>query len=749
MEAVEQRWGFLAPWCEVLKKNARMRYITMLDEHNVWSAERPALHVSLSDRSAAAIDAVREALALLAAVNHVEYAAWRFLLEKYCEVDLGCEGEEKYEAKVPVLFVLETNTHMVMYEKDVFESDLVLFAGAHQREHTSPEFEDALDKIAAFDKTLQGQAGVEIEIPLRVDYRTFEHGIEHDLVNIRKAERIIDAEWELYRLQPQEVKPGSLRCTFVLARLPRAFGDAETMEGVMELVDLCSVTNVWFPYATFELISQLAADNIWLRKGFGELMAQLLRCWSPTTGLRGSSRTSRTFEVEGLEILARSDSDIHPLYLEALFSAVKHSQATEKLSLGVWTDPLSSQRWWGWAAYALFSKQAPCAETLTLVDLGSLTTADMEAFSRVLTSEHPEELLFQCPRGKVDDRNATLRVGATIICLPRREQGAIKRYEEWRFESPIHHVRTFSDDGTSEWINALVPGFGRCHVQRASLIFDDSTVALPPSRQLTSLRIHFDKEQRPSSEGLPQFLEMVGAPLKFLALDVRTGRPDNISLLESCPQLEELVLTGGFFDAQIQFDEYHAKHHGEPFPVLCYDWYNVTAIATLLADPNSLLAKCVRRLRVRPCVKWCEGGQFWDIPDTYPSLETDCNALVAMLSVNQRLEFLDINVPKDNPVNGEIFRVHHNEPISRVAKPLSLESRLAFLSVLPLNTATVQPGKKKPRASPPSRIGQGQLNHDVLMNIFSFAAFPVLRKVYYAKSNECLFDIVYKQSLPW
>ncbi|KAF4031276.1 hypothetical protein GN244_ATG16920 [Phytophthora infestans] len=40
---------------------------------------------------------VREALALPAAVAHVDQAGWRYLLAEHCDMDLGAEGQEAFE----------------------------------------------------------------------------------------------------------------------------------------------------------------------------------------------------------------------------------------------------------------------------------------------------------------------------------------------------------------------------------------------------------------------------------------------------------------------------------------------------------------------------------------------------------------------------------------------------------------------------------------------------------------------------
>ncbi|KAG6942196.1 hypothetical protein JG688_00018262, partial [Phytophthora aleatoria] len=42
-------------------------------------------------------------------------------------------------------------------------------------------------------------------------------------------------------------------------------------------------------------------------------------------------------------------------------------------------------------------------------------------------------------------------------------------------DSPVTSVRTFSDDGASKWMDSLVPGYGRCQVQRKDLMVSQDT----------------------------------------------------------------------------------------------------------------------------------------------------------------------------------------------------------------------------------------------------------------------------------
>lgn len=168
-------------------------------------------------------------------------------------------------------------------------------------------------------------------------------------------------------------------------------------------------------------------------------------------------------------------------------------------------------------------------------------------------------------------------------------------------------------------------------------------------------------------------------------------------------------------DARLNFCGYRASN--EPFPELnCY-WDDVAALASDLQDPSNPLSNCVHRLRVR--LNFIDGAR---------RLKAAAKALLQMLRRNKSLEFLEVVVqPKYDGYFAE-FRRHHRQPIGRALKPLPREGKAAFISVLSRQQATkTQEELRKP--------GIGQLNH-VVKNIFAFAADPVLREVYFRRSEE-------------
>lgn len=220
-----------------------------------------------------------------------------------------------------------------------------------------------------------------------------------------------------------------------------------------------------------------------------------------------------------------------------------------------------------------------------------MTVEDVEAFAPVLNSEHPEEEVCVCPRGQVEESYATLESEAPI----RWQFDEEDEYPALSFESPIRYVRTCSDYGESEWVDALVPGLGRCQVQRDDLVFDDTEDDVR-STALTSLTLQFADFDDPDFDSLPIFLAAVGSSLKFLTLGVACMELDDI--LRCCPNLHELVIRDQLVEeARFNFAEYRLVNGS--LPSLNFNCNDVAELSRALSDTKNPLSKCARRIRIR------------------------------------------------------------------------------------------------------------------------------------------------------
>ncbi|KAG7381438.1 hypothetical protein PHYPSEUDO_006016 [Phytophthora pseudosyringae] len=753
-------YGFLSPWCVFVED--KIDYKWPKREEDYWAEPRRRLEVYLPTRGdtnwgepiypndqafLTHLRKIREALALLAAVAHFDPTAWKCILELYCDVEFGEVGEELFEELVPAEFVL-----FILQDNDKYpatlQEEIVQFCGTDQREHPSALYLEALNRIATLDgERLSDGRGVNIEIPVRViflnDFATPRDGPIEELLAIQRAERAVREEWDSYnrRLNRDEVECGPLRCTFVLEPLLADFGDnritsrtADTVQRVVAENMWCSQLYLWVSIDR-EPMTNARATTIVL----GQIMASLFDRTrrSPELAntnyhykLTDSRHILRPLQLGSINF--ECEAALRPCDFAPMHSAMVVNQTTKQLSMRLYMvpdDSTGSTGWWEWIAYAFFSKRArSCSalESLALISIGRLTPADVEAFSAVMTSDHPEETLFHCPRGTVDERDATLKAEAPIRWQFDGEGQPVMSSSELRFPTATNSVRTFSDDGTSKWVNVLIPGYGRCHVRRTDLMFDTESIS-DGSGGVTTLKIGFHKYDPSISSGVPQFLEVVGVSLKSLTLDGPMDKMNTNAIIRSCPNLEELSLCGFCIGAQLDFSKFHANN--EPLPFLSCNWADVGSLSKALSATNSALCKCVRRLRIRLKNRQATWGHGPGDYNAY-NFEGDIKALLHMLETNSTLEFLEVVAPDDRQEHRNAFIEQHRfKDVHWELRPLLKESKLAFLSV----TSPMESTKKVKRGWSQPRFN---LNRDVLETIFAFGAVPVRRKVFYRQEND-------------
>ncbi|OWZ19723.1 hypothetical protein PHMEG_0005976 [Phytophthora megakarya] len=457
-EVLEHRWGFLSSWCALLKK--RISYTWPGREEEMWDLQKRQLSVSLpthfdaSDSEESEEDLfffdeedddnfrrkfqnLREALALLSAVAHVDQSAWKYLLTTYCGLKFDNEDDE-----IPAQFQIYLNLEGRESLKwaDTFDFDLVKICGTHQRKHPSRNYLNALKRIAFWDGIINGGGrmdlpGKDIYIPVRPYfgglYIKSVDGPMEVMMDIWRAEEKIRIKWAKYnQKQPdQRIAPGQIRCTFVLEPVIADFNDNMLLPEMAETTEWLITNNQWF--SQFSLWLQFdherSADAYGKAKVFGRLMKAVF------------------------------DSTLRSKEFEAMCSALVVNRTTKKLSMRLEMDAedqTNSNQWWKWLAYGLFSKRARvCSslETLSLMSICSLSEEDMSAFAAVLSSDHPEEELCGCPRGKMVEREATLKRDAPIR-WQFNDRGQYRSGSELlRFATPVNFVRTFSDDGKSNW----------------------------------------------------------------------------------------------------------------------------------------------------------------------------------------------------------------------------------------------------------------------------------------------------------
>jgi hypothetical protein len=147
----------------------------------------------------------------------------------------------------------------------------------------------------------------------------------------------------------------------------------------------------------------------------------------------------------------------------AIMSALVVNQSTKKLSFRAAKRTVTSRKQWKWIAYGLFSKRAYSAlEAVAFNQADALSAMDAAAVATVLNTEHPENVICGSAAGVVAERNAKLQSGSPIRWRFSHGQPVVDdKYKVIETKSAIRCLRTFSDDGGSEWVNAIIPGLGR------------------------------------------------------------------------------------------------------------------------------------------------------------------------------------------------------------------------------------------------------------------------------------------------
>ncbi|ETP46121.1 hypothetical protein F442_07585 [Phytophthora nicotianae P10297] len=267
-----------------------------------------------------------------------------------------------------------------------------------------------------------------------------------------------------------------LRCTFVLEPMIASFHGTKVTPELAETIQALVRDNTWFSNVSLWFMNCQPEENEYTsRTTTGQLVSSIF----------GNTRRSHK--------LANSrycrEVDEHTLSLH-------FGSSTKKLEMPLEMD-----------------LEEP---TTTFIQIGSMSVVDIEALSSILTSEHPKKFFWLNKRGQ-----------------PSR--GA----QHLTFETLIKSARIFSDDGSSEWINALVPDYGRCYVQRTGLELQDTTA--DSASGVMDLKIEFVKDMESILDSLPSFLAAIGYLLKTSTIDISEIEFDVNEIVRQLPQSEGIV----------------------------------------------------------------------------------------------------------------------------------------------------------------------------------------------------------------
>lgn len=179
-----------------------------------------------------------------------------------------------------------------------------------------------------------------------------------------------------------------------------------------------------------------------------------------------------TYDIE----IAASDGEFRPNQLQILnllcenemgeweFASVLSSVALNETTKNLWIQFYSNEKiglgTWKWLAYSIFSKRARGVESLTIMDIDTMSVAEVEAFSSVLLSDHPEEIVADFSGDHGVERKATLKSGAQVRWDMDEEGQMRKGSRPLTLPFEMHGVCTFADDGQTEWVIVVIRDLG-------------------------------------------------------------------------------------------------------------------------------------------------------------------------------------------------------------------------------------------------------------------------------------------------
>ncbi|CAH0520506.1 unnamed protein product [Peronospora belbahrii] len=742
-----QKWDFLLPWCQRI--SWRLQYVkgmiqdapgqhfegikVHLPSFGSWNEEHNKLKTS--------IQYVRETLSLLAAVAHVDNTMWKKLLLQCTDFDVDNE-EAGYEGIFMPRFQLAVDDNGPDNDYHLL-TGIMEFCGTVQYTSQSAEYKEALARIFAMNDTKSSSMSMEIEIPITVQLGPWMAYSSNDMLTyLRKLQntvRMIRTQWQQYRNWEQF----SLSTVFALESIIVDLRDFSICTGLAELVESLACDGIRVSGLALrqdEFESELTSNGN-IEKAHitvGKLMFGLFGGAKPMEwedcGVEATSITGPLAAEYGYANQLASKSvhfDCEAMenwVFERMCSAVAVNQTTEHLSLGLELDGGENNDqdgyrahscWrWQWIIFACFSEKARLHSRLKSLALHNavITLEAVKSMAVVLAGEGPEEYLLGyscCTSEELVD--TCIQAGSPIELLSVRmdDEDAFSTGRSFTLDREITGVRRMTKLDQNDCATVLVPGFGRCQVQRKNLVYRKLTLPSNSLAGTTSLAIKFSED--PDPDILQGLLLLVGVSLTHLALKFESFNTSELEgIVASCPNLVELAVSTDTIEIRfcLRGNKYRdmALHDKS---CLCFS--NVEGIAEALCDYEYPLTKCVRRLRVR-------------IPDD--PFDKCCGVLLRMLEMNYTLECVDVIAPCSHMKHYDTFKAHHLEPLSLKKSALSMDCKVAFLSVIGAKNGELV---NKKRRKDPSLLPM--LDQNVLRSIFEYATPHMSRQVYFRQYN--------------
>lgn len=426
--------------------------------------------------------------------------------------------------------------------------------------------------------------------------------------------------------------------------------------------------------------------------------------------------------------------------LARMCSGVVETQTTTNLDLHIkpaFVAPRMQRRVWECMAYALFSSHARARSSVSSVRITgfNMTEADANAVAAVLASPDLTRLLFEGAANDDVRRTSTQdsdRVELTTGLVERGTMvtlGTVYPNEAISAESPswtmirdVHGVKMLSDADRQDddVARVIIPGYGPCAARRNQVI--RTTNNRWSSGGVTSLALECYKIEPSVPEPkscIQRLLRLVGSSLTRLALYLPADEGAwSASMLQSCPSLKVLVVKSCPINISSLLEVCRSQQLS--LEVLEGSFDDARSLMREVGSKNAHIARSLSRLT---CIVEHEHADEEDLT----------SSVIAMLEVNDKLEYLHMRVPveeHDRSRDADI-RSFHGEEVAVFHVLLPLESRVAFLSVF----TDAKPGIRATSAPKRLVLRGFPMNRGAFSLIFDFAAICARRRVYVTLSE--------------
>ncbi|TYZ61115.1 hypothetical protein PybrP1_005091 [[Pythium] brassicae (nom. inval.)] len=759
----DERWAAVLPWCKFARGRLEVEERPVRADRSLLRAPWWLLVTLPKTRrgaGAAHIPRLREALELLALVAHADDAAWRRLLRDQCGVffDAHERVQQRQRLAPRFLFVLDDHTRETVMWPATVCGKLFFRLGAGV---ASQDFLDARQHV--LDAVVGPGAGLWSAPPVPFCLYFAPRAMDPTAFTtyLHSVLRVVHA---LLAHQTGAGAPAAARKHVLSDRAGGVDGDDACSDPDGGTVHPFELEAIQLNLSEFE-ITEAAARVLAEIFGLGVRVAclqlplkasdfidddacprqALAACLNAAVGGRATyfdepdespdapdmpragRTTPRAYAVEALVV---NDGSVDDRRFAALCSALVEATCVHELTLeSVFLHDSARARSvkWKWLAYALFSQESRSSVRKLVISDASLLPEDVAAVASVLSAAYPAKELLD-PLWSLDDqlRDAVRDDDAHSVVL---DKGAVVCLEpvcseaEWLSTSVVLHERAsfvvMNNNPASEWVEVLVPGYGKCWVHRhfartVQTRQEDAGdwVLVHQCGKITSFTLALDRVEDSQGQTVAALFRLIGSELTALTIQASRLHGDClVAILRSCPKLEMLTLNGAQVDSMDVFVRAYEKHECRITSLTLKDFRvdvpSFARFAAALADRRHRAAQHLREL--------CLGSY-----DRHRPLDSDSLlAFLVMLEKNATLEYLELHIDSSLfDVYAPSLLRHHNRLLPpSLAAPIPVECQAAFLDLFRATTGSGRPARVQ------------RPDNNALARIFAFAAAQPTRRI--------------------